>query len=83
MSRKRSNEGSKLDEVRAAKSAAHGAFERLAKVVGIGITRHGNGYALKVNLQRAPGATVVLPKEIAGVPVHVEVVGPIRKRLAA
>jgi hypothetical protein len=29
-------------------------FSRLASVAGIGITRVGDGYAVKINLQRAP-----------------------------
>jgi hypothetical protein len=52
----------------------------LADVVGVGITRHGDGYAVKVNLRHPPAAGVDLPKDIDGVPVQVEVVGSITKR---
>jgi hypothetical protein len=69
-----------LDEARAAKAPAAEAFGRLAEVVGVGITRVGKGYGLKVNLSRQPRGASSLPSEIAGVPVRVEVVGKIRKR---
>jgi hypothetical protein len=67
-----------LDEARAAKAEAANAFGLLASVVGVGITRVGEGYGLKINLRQE--AKSPLPTEVAGVPVHVEVVGPIQKR---
>lgn len=67
-----------LEEARAAKPEAQSVFGRLAKLAGVGITRIGEGYGLKVNLESA--ADGVLPKEVAGVPVQVEVVGRLRKR---
>ncbi len=67
-----------LDEARAAKAAAADVFSPLAPVVGVGITRIGEGYGLKINLREQ--ARGPLPTEVAGVPVQVEVVGPIRKR---
>ena len=69
-----------LNEARAAKVTAAEAFGRLAEVAGIGITRLGDGYGLKVNLSRPPRSASPLPTEIAGVPVRVEVVGQIRKQ---
>ena len=69
-----------LDEARAAKAPAAEAFGRLAEVLGVGITRIGKGYGLKVNLSRLPRGANSLPSEIVGVPVRVEVVGKIRKR---
>jgi hypothetical protein len=69
-----------LDEARAAKAPAAEAFGRLAEVLGVGITRIGKGYGLKVNLSRLPRGENSLPSEIVGVPVRVEVVGKIRKR---
>ena len=69
-----------LDEARAAKKTALGVFERLTTVAGIGITRSGQGYGLKVNVQCLLPADVTVPKKIDGVPVRVEVVGPIKKR---
>jgi len=44
------------------------------EVTGIGVTKVGDNYAVKVNLQKeVPAGTV--PEEIAGVRVVVEVVG--------
>jgi hypothetical protein len=65
---------------RAAKPAAQEAFARLGKVTGVGITRSGEGYGLKVNLQREVSAGTEVPKEVQGVPVKVEVVGTVKKR---
>jgi len=67
-----------LDEARAAKPRALAVFKSLATVVGVGITRVENGYGLKVNLLAAPPADALLPTEVDGVPVRLEVVGRIR-----
>jgi hypothetical protein len=67
-----------LDEARAAKTEATNRFGALASVVGVGITRIGDGFGLKINVSEQP--KVLLPTEVGGVPVQVEVVGPIRKR---
>ena len=67
-----------LDEARAAKAEAESVFSALASVVGVGITRVGEGYGLKINLLEESKMT--LPEEVAGVPIQVEVVGPIVKR---
>lgn len=66
-----------LEQARAAKVRA---VEELAAlpVVGIGITRVGDGYGLKVNLGADPTGEV--PTTVAGVPVKVEVVKKIRKQ---
>ncbi|MCI0462795.1 MAG: hypothetical protein L0Z62_38095 [Gemmataceae bacterium] len=69
-----------LDEVRATKPRAQAVFESLAAVVGVGITRIGDGYGLKVNLRESPPAGTHLPTEVDGVPVRVEVVGQPRKQ---
>ena len=69
-----------LDEARAAKPLVGQALAGLADVVGIGITRVGRGYGVKVNLSRKPAQSEFIPSEVAGVPVRVEVVGTIRKR---
>lgn len=68
------------EEVRSAKAHAHAVFSQLADVVGVGITRRGDGYALKVNLRSAPPAGVTLPADVDGVPVEVEIVGTLGKR---
>jgi hypothetical protein len=69
-----------LDQARAAKAAAHALFSKIAPVVGVGITRIGAGYGVKVNLQDEPPRGRNLPDAVDGVPVRVEVIGPIRKR---
>jgi hypothetical protein len=71
-----------LQAARAAKPAAAELFGRLADVVGVGITRVGEGYGVKVNLREAPASHVELPEAIEGVPVKVEVVGSIRRQRA-
>ena len=68
-----------LEAARAAKDAAKRKLARRTGVVGIGVTRQGGGYAVKVNLGQ--GATAArLPKDFNGVPVVVAVVGSVRKR---
>ena len=69
-----------LEQARAAKEAALKAFDRLVKVVGVGITRIDDGYGLKINLPEEPPEDVTLPQEVNGVPIRVEVVGRPRKR---
>lgn len=69
-----------LDKARAAKARAHEVFSKLADVVGVGITTIGSEYGLKVNVSSPPPPSSVLPKEVDGVPVRMEVVGKIRKR---
>ena len=72
--------GSTLEDARLAKRRALSAFSTLADVVGVGITRDADGFALKINLREAPAPGVDLPTDIDGVPVRVEIVGPLRKR---
>jgi hypothetical protein len=69
-----------LDEARAAKERAKRIFAKKASVVGIGITRVGDRYGVKVNLEAPPPADANLPETIDGVPVRIEVIGPIRPR---
>jgi len=67
-----------LEEARAAKSKAAVLLAALP-VVGVGITRIGDGYGLKVNLSRDVAASAV-PEQVDDVPIKLEVVGEIRKR---
>ena len=67
-------------EARAAKARAKVILAEHASVVGIGITRVGEGYGVKVNLNASPGPDANLPKTIDGVPIRIEVVAKIRKR---
>jgi hypothetical protein len=68
-----------LDEARAAKAKVLAAFGRDPAVVGVGITRIGEGYGVKLNLEAAPAPDANLPKAVDGVPIRIEVVGTIRK----
>ena len=70
-----------LDEARAAKERAKAIFAGKASVVGIGITRVGDGYGVKVNLDAPPATDAEFPETIDGVPIRIEVVGPIRAPL--
>lgn len=69
-----------LEQVRAAKGRAREIFSRLAPVTGVGVTWEGNQYGLKINLRAAPADGTVLPEEIDGIPVRVEITGPLRGR---
>jgi len=70
--------GATLEEARAAKSKAAALLARLP-VVGVGITRIGEGYGLKVNLSESVAAGAV-PEHVDDVPIKMEVVGELRKR---
>jgi hypothetical protein len=69
-----------LEQARAAKAKAAETFGQVAPVVGVGITRSDGGFALKINLQKAPAPGASVPDSVDGVPVQVEIVGTIRKR---
>jgi len=70
-----------IEQARAAKKTALRVFKSVAPVVGVGITKIGGGYGLKVNLKRRPARGRQLATEVRGVPVQVEVVGPIKKAI--
>lgn len=70
--------GSTLEEARAAKAKAMQLLNDLP-LVGIGITRVGEGYGLKVNLSKSVGKEK-MPTHVDQVPIVTEVVGEIRKR---
>ena len=69
-----------LEQARAAKASAKALLAGLPGVVGVGITKIGADYALKVNLGAPLPAGVSAPERIGDVPVCVEVVGRITKR---
>lgn len=69
-----------LQQARAAKESAKALLADLPGVVGVGITKVGADYALKVNLRAPLPAGTVVPERIGDVPVRVEVVGRITKR---
>ena len=69
-----------LEQARAAKESAKALLAALPGVVGVGITKVGEDYALKVNLREPLPAGVSAPERIGDVRVRVEVVGRITKR---
>lgn len=69
-----------LEQAQAAKQTAIRRFETIGEVVGVGITRVAGQYAVKVNLSEPVKPGTVLPDEINGVPIRVEVTGTIRAR---
>lgn len=69
-----------IGRARAAKDVAKTELADIPGVVGIGLTKVGDDYGLKVNLRGKLPRGVKVPDRIAGVPVLVEVVGTIRKR---
>ena len=69
-----------LEKAQAAKKTALRLLEAVDSVTGVGITRLGGQYAVKVNLSRPVAPGTELPTEIDGVPVRVEVTGSIRPR---
>jgi hypothetical protein len=72
-----------LEEARAAKRKAVKLLKRHPSVNGVGITRAGKGYAIKVNLVESGAVATKIPVEIDGVPVRSQVVGRITKPTAA
>ena len=69
-----------LEQARAAKDSAKALLATLPGVVGVGITKVGEDYALKVNLREPLPPGVSAPERVGDVPVKVEVVGRITKR---
>jgi hypothetical protein len=69
-----------LEQAQAAKKIALRRFKKLGSVTGVGITRVGGEYAVKVNLSEPIDPGVTMPSEIDGVPLRVEVTGAIKAR---
>ena len=69
-----------LEQARAAKESAKVLLAALPGVVGVGITKVGEDYALKVNLRAPLPAGMSAPERIGDVPVKLEVVGRISRR---
>jgi len=67
-----------LEEARAAKQKAAQVLSGLP-LAGIGITRVGEGFGLKVNLSKRV-CVEQMPTQMDGVPIIAEVVGEIRKQ---
>ena len=69
-----------LYEARAAKERAKLVFRHLRQLRGVGITRDGDSYAVKLNLETPPDKDTPLPRDIDGVPVIVHVTGRVHKQ---
>jgi hypothetical protein len=69
-----------IDEARRAKQKAGEAARQACPVTGVGLTRIGDSYAVKVNLAGEPASNASLPDNIDGVTIVYEVVGRISKR---
>jgi len=69
-----------LGRARAVKGRALTLFQPYAEVMGVGITKIGGVYGVKVNLRDEPAAGVSLPESIDGVPIKIEVIGTVEKR---
>jgi hypothetical protein len=66
-----------LAAARAAKTKADKLFGSNPNVTGIGIARMDGGFGVKLNFVTRPSRKDRVPKKIDGVPIRVEVVGPI------
>ena len=71
---------STLDQARKAKITMKRQLKSLHTVTGIGITRVDRGFGVKVNLSEALAKADSVPAQIEGVPIKIEITGPIRKR---
>jgi hypothetical protein len=63
---------------RAAKIRVLEVFASLAPIVGVGVTRIGDGYGVKVDLREAPAPGALVPASVDGVPVRVEVMNGVQ-----
>ena len=70
-----------LEQARACKAHVQERLEGVEGVTGIGITRVGKAYAVKVNLSHeVKEVRAMLPATERGVKIVVDVVGVVRKR---
>jgi hypothetical protein len=72
-------ESATIERARAAKTHFLEQFGHLRELNGVGLTRVDQGYAVKVNLS-APLDGALIPQEVDGVPIVVDVVGRIAAR---
>ena len=71
-----------IEKARSAKARVAEMLRDERGLTGVGITRVGKGYAVKVNLSAALGAGHEIPPEVDGVPIRVEITGRVRARTA-
>lgn len=76
------DEALQLEAARQVKARAKEIFSQFGSVNGIGLTRLGDGYAVKVNFESEPLDRANLPHDIEGVPVVIQVIGPLHKQAA-
>ena len=69
-----------LEDARKVKPVAGEAARRAGRVLGIGLSKVGNAYVIKVNFASHPLESARLPSVIDGVGVVYEVVGSVSKR---
>jgi hypothetical protein len=72
--------GVNIEQARAAKEKAKRQLSGNPLIVGIGLTRIGDDYAVKINVAAAPADGPSVPDSIDGVPVRCEVVGKLKPR---
>jgi hypothetical protein len=72
--------GCSIEQARIAKEKAKKLLQQYGPIVGVGITRIGDGYGVKVNLETAVSEDLEFPPSVDGVPIVFEVTGKIRKR---
>lgn len=69
-----------IEKARQARDKASLVFKQFGHVNGVGITRRGSDYAVKVNFETLTDPNAAVPDEIDGVPVVMHVLGTIRKQ---
>jgi hypothetical protein len=69
-----------LNAARGAKEKAKQIFSQFGTVKGIGLTKMGERYAVKINFESEPHDRDRMPREVEGVPVVVQITGPLRKQ---
>lgn len=74
------SESLRLEAARNAKEKAKEIFSRFGFINGVGLTRQGEGYAVKVNFASEPRDRSDMPNAIEGIPVIIDVVGPLHKQ---
>lgn len=71
-----------IEQARLAKPKAKEIARSCGTVVGVGLIRIGESYAIKINLRDHVPETADLPKTVDGVKVVYDVIGPISLQTA-
>jgi len=71
-----------IEKARSAKARVAEMLRNERELTGVGITRVGKGYAVKVNFAAAPGAGIEIPSEMDEVPIRIETTGRINLKTA-